>query len=89
MSLKRHFLKKFLTAFSEILVADVKSMLGKVLKVSSGYLSPFISYRENPTEGGGAIFAPQRGAVDGELDGEKRLNWILLLFPRTQYQTAE
>ena len=33
--------------FSDILVGDVKLMLGKVLKVSRRYLPPFWSFREN------------------------------------------
>ena len=31
----------------------------------------------------------KKGNVNGELGGEKRLNWILLLFPRSQYQYEE
>ena len=30
-----------------------------------------------------------KGNFNGELDGEKRLNWFLLLFLNTQYQTEE
>ena len=37
--------------FSEILVADVKLMLGKALKVSRRYLPLFLIYREIPAEG--------------------------------------
>ena len=57
MSLKRHFLKNFPPDFSEMLVADIKLILGKVLKVSRRYLSLFLGYRENPA-GGRAEFAP-------------------------------
>ena len=46
--------------FSDILVADVKLMLGKVLKVSRRYLLPFLSYRENPA-GGGRYSPPPAG----------------------------
>ena len=60
-SLKRHFLKFFSTDFSEILAADVKLMLWKVLKVLRRYLLPFLSYRENPA-GGDIRPPPQRGA---------------------------
>ena len=49
--------KKLSTDFSEILVADVKLMPGKVLIVLRRYLPPFLGYQENPA-GGGAIFAP-------------------------------
>ena len=42
--------------FSEIFVADVNLMLGKVLKVVRRYLPPFLSYRENPA--GGDICPP-------------------------------
>ena len=59
MSLKRHFLKNFSTDFPEILVEDVKLMLGKILKVSRRYLPPFLNNRENPA--GGVIFAPPVG----------------------------
>ena len=37
--------------FSKVLMADVKLMLGKVLKVSRRYLPPFLSYGENPAGG--------------------------------------
>ena len=46
-SLKRHFLKKISTDFSETLLEDVKLMLDKVLKVLRRYLMSFLSYREN------------------------------------------
>ena len=62
-SLKRHFLKNFQTDFSEILVAGVKLMLGKVLKVLRRYLPSFLSYRENPAGGGRYSPPPQRGAI--------------------------
>ena len=54
--------KKKSIDFSEVLVADVKLTLGKVLKVSRRYLPPFLSYRENLAGGGGDIRLPQRGA---------------------------
>ena len=60
-SLKRHFLQKLSTDFSEILLADIKLMLKKVLKVWRRYLLQFLSYRENPT-GGDIRPPPQRGA---------------------------
>ena len=50
-SLKRHFLKHFSTDFCEILIADVKLMLGEVLIVSRRYLPLFLSYRESPAGG--------------------------------------
>ena len=50
------FSKKKTTDFSEILVADVKLMLEKVLKVSRRYLLPFVIYQEKLA--GGAFFAP-------------------------------
>ena len=59
--LKRHFLKNFSTNFSVSSVADVKLMLGKVLKVSRRYLLPFLSYPEKPT-GGGIRPPPPSGA---------------------------
>ena len=40
-SLKRHFLKTFWTDVSEVWVADLKLMLGKVLNVLCRYLPPF------------------------------------------------
>ena len=61
-SLKRHFLKGFSTDFPEILVADVKLMMRKVLKVLRRYLSSFLSYRVNPAGGRGAEFAHLSGA---------------------------
>ena len=52
MSLKRHFLKNLSTDFSEILVSDVKLVLGKVLKVSRLYLPPFFELsRKSGREG--------------------------------------
>ena len=45
---------------TEILITDVKLMLGKVLKVSHRYLPPFLSYREQPA--GGGEFRPHSGA---------------------------
>ena len=48
------FSQTFLDRFSEILLADVKSMLRKVRKaeeVSRRCLLPFLSYRENPAGG--------------------------------------
>ena len=60
-SLKRYFLKTFSTDFSEILLADIKSMLEKVSKVLHLYLPPFLSYRENP-EGGQNLPPPPSGA---------------------------
>ena len=58
---KTLFSQKFLDSFlSEISVADVKLMLGKVPKVSRRYLPPFLSYRENSA--GGPESAPQRAA---------------------------
>ena len=56
-SLNRHFLKNFSTDFSEILVVDVKLMLGKALKVLRRYLLPFLSFRGNQA-GGGQYFSP-------------------------------
>ena len=49
---KTPFSQNFSTDFSEILEADVKLMLGKVLKVSRPNLPPFLGYRENPAGGG-------------------------------------
>ena len=62
-SLKRSFSKKkkISTDFSDILVGDVKMMLGKVLKVSRRYMPPFLSYRENPS-GGRRNSPPPSGA---------------------------
>ena len=51
------FSQNFSTDFSETFVADVKLMLGNLLKVSRRYLQPFLSYREN-SAAGGAEFAP-------------------------------
>ena len=53
--------------FSAILLAGVKLVLGRVLKVSRWYLPPFLSYRENPAEGRNCpqpptLPPPQRGA---------------------------
>ena len=63
MSLKRHFLKNFLTDFSEILVEDVKLMLEKVLKVSRRYLPQFFLATERKSaEGNGGRICPQQGA---------------------------
>ena len=49
--IKVSFSQKILHGFSEVLMEDAKLMLDKVLKVSNRYLSPYLSYRENP--GGG------------------------------------
>ena len=65
-SLNRHFLKHFSTDSSEIMVTDVILMLRKVLKVSCRYLSPFLSYRENPVEGAESTPPPQWGACYGD-----------------------
>ena len=59
--------------FSEILMADVKLMLGRVLKVSRRYLPPVFSYRENPA--GGRICPPPSGA---------RVNWCCKLLQKYQ-----
>ena len=53
MPLKRHFLKKFLIGFSELLLGDVKLMLDKVLKVFRRYLLSFSSYRKKYGRGEG------------------------------------
>ena len=55
--------QKFLDGFYEILEADVKLMLGTVLKVSRRHLPPFLSYRENPTGGGGICPPPPHRGV--------------------------
>ena len=55
-------LKKNRRFFLKVLMADVKLMLGKVLKVSRRYLPPFSSYGENPAGGGEFAYPPERGA---------------------------
>ena len=69
-SLKRHFLKTFLTDFSGILSEGVKLMPEKVLKVSRRYLLWFLSYRENT--GGGNIYLPPPPALLGLNHRNKR-----------------
>ena len=49
------------TDLSEILMADFKLMLGKVLKVSRRYMLPFLSYRENPAGGDIRLPPPPAG----------------------------
>ena len=74
-SLKRHFLKKFSTYFSEILSEDVKLMLDKVLNVSHRYLWWFLSYREN-TGGEGNIFPPA-STVRVKLQGQSFVRYLI------------
>ena len=54
--------KKLSMDFYEILVADVKLMLRKVLRVSRRYLPPFLRYRENPAGDGGRVKSAPSGA---------------------------
>ena len=61
-SLRRHFLENSSADFSDFFVADVKLMLGRVLKVSRLYLPPFLSYPENPA-GRGDRICPSVGRV--------------------------
>ena len=58
-TLKSDFLKKKNTGeFSEIVMGDIKLMPNKIRKVSRGYLSSFLSYRETPS--GGQNLPPTR-----------------------------
>ena len=57
------FSKKISMDFYEILVADVKLMLRKVLRVSRRYLPLFLRYRENPAGDGGGRNLPPAGRV--------------------------
>ena len=62
-SLKRRFLKKFSSNFSELLIKDVKLMQDKVLEVSRRYLLSFLGYRENAEWGGGKYLTPTPSAA--------------------------
>ena len=55
--------KKNSTDSSEIMAADVKLMLRKVLKVPCRYLPPFLGYRENPV--GGRLCPPPQLTLRG------------------------
>ena len=59
-SLKRHFLKRFLTDFSEILLEGVKLMPDKVLKVSRRYILRFSAIEK--IREGWLIFTPHPSA---------------------------